>query len=52
MKKTEKTPTYFAFRIDTWIANGESVVEHLAGVEDYTLGDGQRPVGRACQVFV
>jgi hypothetical protein len=35
--KTEKTQTHFAFRIDAWTADGESVVEHLAGVEDYTL---------------
>jgi hypothetical protein len=37
MKKTEKTRTHFTFRIDTWTADGESIVEHLAGVEDYTL---------------
>jgi hypothetical protein len=37
MKQTEKTQTHFAFRIDAWTADGESVVEHLAGVEDYTL---------------
>ena len=35
--KTEKTQTHFAFRIDAWTADGESIVEHLAGVEDYTL---------------
>jgi hypothetical protein len=47
MKKTEKTPTYFAFRIDTWITDGESVVEHLADVEDYTLAmDKGRQGGR------
>jgi hypothetical protein len=37
MKQTEKTQTHFAFRIDAWIADDESIVEHLAGVEDYTL---------------
>jgi hypothetical protein len=37
VKKTEKTRTHFTFRIDTWTADGESIVEHLAGVEDYTL---------------
>ena len=31
------TRTHFAFRIDLWDGNGENVVEHLAGVEDYTL---------------
>jgi len=35
--KPEKTQTHFAFRIDTWTADGESIVEHLAGVEDYEL---------------
>ena len=37
VKKTEKTRTHFTFRIDTWTADGESIVEHLASVEDYTL---------------
>jgi hypothetical protein len=37
MKKTEKTRTHFTFRIDSWTADGESIVEHLAGVEDYEL---------------
>ena len=27
----------FTFRIDMWDANGENIVEHLAGVEDYNL---------------
>jgi hypothetical protein len=26
--------THFAYRIDLWDADGENVVEHLAGVED------------------
>jgi hypothetical protein len=33
-----KTRTNFSFRIDIWIADGESIVEHVAGVEDYELG--------------
>jgi hypothetical protein len=32
-----KIRTNFTFRIDTWTADGESVVEHVAGVEDYEL---------------
>jgi hypothetical protein len=32
---TTTTRTYFPFRIDVWTANGESIVEHVAGVEDY-----------------
>jgi hypothetical protein len=37
MKKTEKARTNFTFRVDTWTADGESIIEHLAGVEDYTF---------------
>jgi hypothetical protein len=33
----EKTRTHFTFRIDTWSANGESIIEHVAGVEDYHI---------------
>ena len=29
------TRTHFTFRIDLWTADGESIVEHVAGVEDY-----------------
>jgi hypothetical protein len=29
--------THFAYRIDLWDAEGENVVEHLAGVEDYQV---------------
>jgi len=32
-----KTRTHFAFRVDTWTADGESIVEHIAGVEDYQV---------------
>ena len=35
--KTEKTPTHFTFRIDTWTADGENIVEHIAGIEDYQV---------------
>jgi hypothetical protein len=27
--------THFAFRVDTWTPDGESIVEHVASVEDY-----------------
>jgi hypothetical protein len=37
VKKAEKTRTHFTFRIDTWTPNGESSVEHIAGVEDYQV---------------
>jgi hypothetical protein len=29
--------TYFTFRVDTWTPDGESIVEHVAGVEDYQV---------------
>ena len=31
------TRTHFRFRIDVWTANGESIVGHVAGIEDYEL---------------
>ena len=31
------TRTHFTFRVDTWTPDGESIVEHVAGVEDYEL---------------
>jgi hypothetical protein len=37
LKKTEKTRTHLTFRIDTWTPDGESIVEHVAGVEDYQI---------------
>jgi hypothetical protein len=29
--------THFAFRVDTWTPDGESIVEHVAGIEDYQV---------------
>jgi hypothetical protein len=31
------TRIHFSFRVDTWTPDGESIVEHVAGVEDYEL---------------
>src|SRR5262249_51957990 len=31
------TRTHFSFRVDTWTSDGESIVEHVAGVEDYQV---------------
>jgi hypothetical protein len=28
---------HFTFRVDTWTPDGESIVEHVAGVEDYQV---------------
>jgi hypothetical protein len=30
-----KTKTHFAFRIDVW--DGDNLVEHLAGLDDYSM---------------
>jgi hypothetical protein len=32
-----KIRTHFTFRVDTWTPDGESIVEHVAGVEDCEL---------------
>jgi len=32
-----KTRTHFTFRVDTWTPDGESIVEHVAGIEDYQV---------------
>jgi len=32
-----KLRTHFTFRVDTWTPDGESIVEHVAGVEDYQV---------------
>jgi len=32
-----KLRTHFAFRVDTGTPDGESIVEHVAGVEDYQV---------------
>jgi len=31
------TADHFTFRVDTWTPDGESIVEHVAGVEDYQV---------------
>ena len=36
-KKMTTTRTNFTFRVDTWTSDGESIVEHVAGVEDYQV---------------
>jgi hypothetical protein len=33
VKTMAVTRTHFTFRVDTWTADGESIVEHVAGVE-------------------
>ena len=31
------TRTHFTFRVDTWTPDGESIVEHIASIEDYRV---------------
>jgi hypothetical protein len=33
----DRAVTHFTFRVDTWTPDGESIVEHVAGVEDYQV---------------
>jgi hypothetical protein len=38
VKKTAETRPHFAYRIDIWSKpNRDSLVEHVAGVEDYDV---------------
>ena len=37
VKTMAVTRTHFTFRVDTWTADGESIMEHIAGVEDYQV---------------
>ena len=34
-----KTKTHFAFRIDIWDDVGGSIVEHVAGVDDFEVAE-------------
>jgi hypothetical protein len=34
-----KTKTHFAFRIDIWDDTGNSIVEHVAGVDDFEVAE-------------
>jgi hypothetical protein len=35
VKKRAKTRTHFTYRIDIWSPTSDSLIEHVAGVEDY-----------------
>src|SRR5438105_10746314 len=39
MAGATKNRSHFAYRIDAWDADGENVIEHLAGVEDLPAED-------------
>ena len=34
---TDDTPPHFPYRIDRWTDDGENIMEHLAGVEDFAM---------------
>jgi hypothetical protein len=34
-----KTKTHFAFRADIWDDTGDSIVEHVAGVDDFEVSE-------------
>ena len=42
-----KLRTHFTLRVDTWTPDGESIVEHVAGVEDYQVALATYPA--ACE---
>jgi hypothetical protein len=34
-----KTKTHFAFRVDIWDDTGNSIVDHVAGVDDFEVAE-------------
>jgi hypothetical protein len=34
-----KTKTHFTFRVDIWDHSGDSIVEHVAGVDDFEVAE-------------
>jgi hypothetical protein len=34
-----KTKIYFAFRVDIWDDTGDSIVKHVAGVDDFEVAE-------------
>ena len=34
-----KTKTYFTFRVDIWDDTGDSIVEHVAGMDDFEVAE-------------
>jgi hypothetical protein len=33
------TKTYFAFRVDIWDDAGDSIIDHVAGVDDFEVAE-------------
>ena len=34
-----KTKAHFAFRVDVWDSAANSIVEHIAGIEDFEVAE-------------
>jgi hypothetical protein len=34
-----KTKTYFAFRVDVWDSAANSILEHIAGIDDFEVAE-------------
>jgi hypothetical protein len=34
-----KTKTHFAFRVDIWDDNGDSIVDYVAGIDDFEVAE-------------
>ena len=34
-----KTKTYFAFRVDVWDSAANSIIEQIAGIEDFEVAE-------------
>jgi hypothetical protein len=43
-----KTKTHFAFRVDIWDDTGDSIVEHVAGMDDFEVAEATYRAAVAC----
>ena len=43
-----KTKTHFAFRVDIWDDTGDSIVEHVAGIDDFEVAEATYRAAVAC----
>ena len=41
--------THFAFRVDTWSPDGESIVEHVTGIDDYQVALSHKWLSKKCR---
>ena len=44
------TRTHFVFRIDLWDEAGDNILEHVAGVEDYTVARAAYEAAIVCMI--